>query len=126
MTEMIGERYGIKLVNIFHAGDGNLHPLLLFDLRETGVRERAIAASEEMLRACVEAGGTISGEHGIGIEKRAYLGWMYTEIDQSAFHDLQAIFDTQGLMNPGTIFPIQARPSYPAQSPVLIESSMKR
>jgi glycolate oxidase len=102
-TEQIGERYNLKLVNIFHAGDGNLHPLLLFDIREPGVLERAMHAGEEILRACVEAGGTISGEHGIGIEKRAYLHWMYTDVDRSAFTDVQEVFDQYGLMNPGKI-----------------------
>ncbi len=72
-TEEVAARYDLLIVNIFHAGDGNLHPLLLFDLREPGARERAIDAGEEILRACVAAGGTISGEHGIGLEKRDYM-----------------------------------------------------
>jgi glycolate oxidase len=104
-TEEVAERYRLQIVNIFHAGDGNLHPLLLFDLREPGVRERAIAAGEEILRACVEAGGTISGEHGIGIEKRDYLGWIFDACDLEAFRQLRAAFDPAAQMNPCKLVP---------------------
>jgi glycolate oxidase len=100
VTEEVAARYNLLIVNIFHAGDGNLHPLLLFDLREPGVRERAIAAGEEILRACVDAGGTISGEHGIGIEKRDYMSWIYSPIDIAAMLELRAAFDPRGVMNP--------------------------
>jgi glycolate oxidase len=105
LSEEVAARHGIKVVNIFHAGDGNLHPLLLFDLREPGVRERAIAAGEEILRACVAAGGTISGEHGIGIEKRDYLSWIFSADDLRAFAELRAAFDPQGVMNPCKLLP---------------------
>jgi glycolate oxidase len=88
------------IVNIFHAGDGNLHPLLLFDLREPGVRERAVAASEEILQACVAAGGTLSGEHGIGLEKRDYMRWVFSDADIAAMLELRAAFDPLGVMNP--------------------------
>jgi glycolate oxidase len=100
LTEEVAARYDLLIVNIFHAGDGNLHPLLLFDVREPGVRERAIAASEEILRACVEAGGTLSGEHGIGLEKRDYMPWIYSPDDIAAMLELRAAFDPQGVMNP--------------------------
>jgi glycolate oxidase len=99
-TEEVAARYNLIIVNIFHAGDGNLHPLLLFDIREPGVRERAIAAGEEILKACVDAGGTISGEHGIGVEKRDYMRWIYNETDQQAMLELRAAFDPVGVMNP--------------------------
>jgi glycolate oxidase len=105
LTEEVSRRYDIIIVNIFHAGDGNLHPLLLFDLREEGVRERAIAAGEELLRACVDAGGTISGEHGIGMEKRDYLGWIFNDDDLEAFQQLRGVFDRRGLMNPCKLLP---------------------
>ncbi len=105
LTEAIAARYQITIVNIFHAGDGNLHPLLLFDLRHPGARERAIAASEEILQACVAAGGTISGEHGIGIEKRDYLGWIFNSADLAAFADLRVVFDPLGVMNPCKLLP---------------------
>jgi glycolate oxidase len=99
-TEEVAARYDLLIVNIFHAGDGNLHPLLLFDVREPGVRERAVAAGEEILRACVDAGGTISGEHGIGIEKRDYMGWIYSDTDIAAMLELRAAFDPRDVMNP--------------------------
>jgi glycolate oxidase len=100
VTEEVAARYNLLIVNIFHAGDGNLHPLLLFDVREPGVRERAVAAGEEILRACVDAGGTISGEHGIGIEKRDYMAWIYTPEDIAAMLELRAAFDPRNVMNP--------------------------
>ncbi|HEU4323582.1 MAG TPA: FAD-linked oxidase C-terminal domain-containing protein [Roseiflexaceae bacterium] len=99
-TEEVAARYDLIIINIFHAGDGNLHPLLLFDVREPGVRERAIAASEEILRACVAAGGTISGEHGIGLEKRDYMAWVFSEEDIDAMLQLRAAFDPLDAMNP--------------------------
>jgi glycolate oxidase len=105
LTEEVAARHQITIVNIFHAGDGNLHPLLLFDLRHAGALERAVAASEEILQACVAAGGTISGEHGIGIEKRNYLGWIFGPADLAAFADLRAIFDANGVMNPCKLLP---------------------
>jgi glycolate oxidase len=105
LIEDVSRRYNLIIVNIFHAGDGNLHPLLLFDLREAGVRERAIAAGEELLRACVDAGGTISGEHGIGMEKRDYLSWIFSADDLHAFHQLRAVFDPPLLMNPCKLLP---------------------
>ncbi|HNP73824.1 MAG TPA: FAD-linked oxidase C-terminal domain-containing protein, partial [Kouleothrix sp.] len=100
LTEEVAQRYQLDVVNIFHAGDGNLHPLLLFDLREHGARERAIAASEEILQACVAAGGTISGEHGIGLEKRDYMRWMFSDDDIGAMLQLRAVFDPRDVMNP--------------------------
>ena len=106
LTEEVSQRYGIIIVNIFHAGDGNLHPLLLFDLREEGVRERAIAAGEEILRACVAAGGTISGEHGIGMEKRDYMSWIFNPEDLRSFQQMRAVFDASGLMNPCKLLPM--------------------
>jgi glycolate oxidase len=99
-TEEVAARYDLLIVNIFHAGDGNLHPLLLFDLRETGARERAIAAGEEILRACVAAGGTISGEHGIGLEKRDYMSWIFSPQDIEAMLQLRCAFDPLDAMNP--------------------------
>lgn len=100
LSEEVAARYNLLVVNIFHAGDGNLHPLLLFDLREPGVRERAIAAGEEILRACVDAGGTISGEHGIGVEKRDYMRWIYNDDDIGAMLELRIAFDPHDVMNP--------------------------
>lgn len=105
-TEIIAERHAIKVVNIFHAGDGNLHPLLLFDLREPGARERAVRAGEEILRACVSVGGTISGEHGIGMEKRDYLSWIFSADDLAAFAELRQVFDPLAQLNPCKLLPM--------------------
>jgi glycolate oxidase len=100
VTEEVAQRYDLLIINIFHAGDGNLHPLLLFDVREPGVRERAVAAGEEILRACVAAGGTISGEHGIGLEKRDYMSWIFSRLDIEAMLQLRCAFDPLDAMNP--------------------------
>ena len=107
-TEEVAARYDLLIVNIFHAGDGNLHPLLLFDVREPGVRERAITASEEILRACVAAGGTISGEHGIGLEKRDYMDWIFSEEDIAAMRQVRRAFDPLDAMNPCKLLPTGA------------------
>lgn len=99
-TNEVAERYDLLIVNVFHAGDGNLHPLLIFDMREPGTRERALEASEEILQACVAAGGSISGEHGIGIEKRDAMRWLFDEVDIAAMLELRAALDPCGIMNP--------------------------
>jgi glycolate oxidase len=99
-TEEVAARYELMVVNVFHAGDGNLHPLLIFDLREPGVLDRAIAAGEEILRACVAAGGTISGEHGIGLEKRDYMRWIFSEDDIAVMLELRCAFDPLNVLNP--------------------------
>ena len=101
----IADRYGLKLSNVFHAGDGNLHPNISFDRRDPDELERVIAAGEEILRTCVEAGGVISGEHGIGSEKRDYMGLLFSEADLDAMIRLRAAFDPDRVCNPGKIFP---------------------
>ena len=90
---------------VFHAGDGNLHPNILFDLREPGTLARVEKAGEEMLRACIEAGGTLSGEHGIGLEKNAFMPWIYSPDDLQVMHRVKDVLDPHGLLNPGKIFP---------------------
>jgi FAD/FMN-containing dehydrogenase len=101
----IGDRYGLRLSNVFHAGDGNLHPNISFDRRDAGELARVMQAGEEILRACVEAGGVISGEHGIGSEKREFMGLVFSEADLGAMRRLRAAFDPDGVCNPGKIFP---------------------
>ncbi|MDH3213332.1 MAG: FAD-binding protein [Myxococcales bacterium] len=101
----IGDRYGLKLSNVFHAGDGNLHPNISFDRRDSDELERVIAAGAEILETCVEAGGVISGEHGIGSEKRDYMGLLFSEADLDAMKRLRTVFDPDGVCNPGKIFP---------------------
>ncbi len=104
-VQEIARREGLTLANVLHAGDGNLHPLIIFDARIPGETERVIRAGEEMLRLCVEAGGTISGEHGIGFEKNNYMPWIFSEADLDAMRRVKAVFDPMGVMNPWKMFP---------------------
>jgi glycolate oxidase len=128
LTEMlervreIGERHGLTIANVFHAGDGNLHPCILFDDKEAGARERVLAAGEELLRACVALGGSLTGEHGIGMEKRERMPLMFTEADLAAMRTLRAVFDPAGLCNPGKIFP--GGPSCGELSPVARQAAL--
>jgi glycolate oxidase subunit GlcD len=101
----ICDRHGLRLSNVFHAGDGNLHPNISFDRRDPDELRRVIAAGEEILRTCVEAGGVISGEHGIGSEKREYMPLLFSEADLEAMLRLRRAFDPERRSNPGKIFP---------------------
>ena len=101
----ITERHGLMVMNVFHAGDGNLHPLLVFDKREPGVMERVHAAGEEIVRASVEAGGVLSGEHGIGLEKRDFMSFMFSPADLAAQAAMRRAFDPSGLANPFKVLP---------------------
>ena len=101
----IGEHYKLPVANVFHAGDGNLHPNILFDLRDRGVLHQVESAGEEMLRAVVEFGGALSGEHGIGLEKSAFMPWVFSPDDLDAMHQVKDALDADGIMNPGKIFP---------------------
>jgi glycolate oxidase len=101
----ITERHGLLVLNVFHAGDGNLHPLLVFDKREPGVMERVHAAGEEIVRASVEAGGVLSGEHGIGLEKRDFMPMMFGPADLAAQAAMRRAFDPIGLANPFKVLP---------------------
>jgi glycolate oxidase len=96
---------GIRCGNVFHAGDGNLHPLILFDGREAGALQQAEALAGRILRMCVEMGGSITGEHGVGMEKREYLPLMFNEGEMDCLKRLRAAFDPLGLCNPGKMFP---------------------
>ena len=99
----LGEEYGMRVANVFHAGDGNLHPLVLYGGAEEA--KRAEELSGEILRACVEAGGSITGEHGVGVDKKRYMGQMFSEPDLAAFQKLRCAFDPHALANPGKVFP---------------------
>ena len=107
----IGEHYKLPVANVFHAGDGNLHPNILFDLRDHQVLHQVEAAGEEMLRAVVDLGGTLSGEHGIGLEKSAFMPWIFSDDDLDAMHRVKDVFDSGGILNPGKIFPDPSRKS---------------
>ncbi len=107
----IGKVHHLPIGNLFHAGDGNLHPIILFNPREPGIIDRVVRAGEEILRACVEAGGTITGEHGVGIEKREYMRWMFSDADLQAMQRVKRAFDPTGIMNPGKLLPVGERPA---------------
>ena len=101
----ISERHGLPIANVFHAGDGNLHPCILFDEREPGSVERAMEAGAEILKVCVDAGGTLTGEHGVGLEKKAYMHLVFTDEDMDTMKSVRKAFTPSNLFNPGKIFP---------------------
>jgi len=104
-TEEIAKRHGVRVANVFHAGDGNLHPNVLFDVDDPAEVARGLDASEEILRACVELGGSLTGEHGVGIEKREYMPLLFSEADLAAMRRVKEVFDPRGLLNPHKMFP---------------------
>ncbi|HWM45917.1 MAG TPA: FAD-linked oxidase C-terminal domain-containing protein [Xanthobacteraceae bacterium] len=104
MREM-SQRYKLRVANVFHAGDGNLHPLILYDANQPGELERAEAFGAEILKLCVEVGGVLTGEHGVGIEKRDLMPEMFNEADIDQQQRLKCAFDEKGLLNPGKVFP---------------------
>ncbi len=104
MREM-SERYGLGVANVFHAGDGNLHPLILYDANNPGELEKAEAFGADILRLCVEVGGVLTGEHGVGVEKRDLMGTMFTEADLDQQMRVKCAFDPNHLLNPGKVFP---------------------
>jgi glycolate oxidase len=104
MAEMAGE-YGLGFCNVFHAGDGNLHPLIIFDVMKEGELARAEAFGADILRLCVEVGGVLTGEHGVGVEKRDLMPEMFSEADLAQQQRLKCAFDAAGLLNPGKVFP---------------------
>jgi glycolate oxidase len=104
-AEKIARRHGLEVGHVFHAGDGNLHPNIFFDPGRPEQRARAIRAATEMLEACAELGGTISGEHGVGIEKMHAMSLIFSEADLAAMRQVKEVFDPAGLANPGKILP---------------------
>lgn len=115
LVEVLAEVYAIAarndliVMNVFHAGDGNLHPLLVFDRRDPGVMDRVFAAGQEIVEACVAAGGVLSGEHGIGLEKRDYMSLIFTADDLDAQARLRDVFDPDHACNPQKVLPAGAR-----------------
>ncbi|MEQ9332596.1 FAD-linked oxidase C-terminal domain-containing protein [Thalassobaculum sp.] len=101
----MSEKHGLRVANVFHAGDGNLHPLILFDANRPGELERAEAFGADILLACVELGGVLTGEHGVGVEKRDLMGSMFSEIDLAQQQRVKCAWDPKGLLNPGKVFP---------------------
>jgi glycolate oxidase len=107
MREMaaIGERYRLRIANVFHAGDGNLHPMICYDDRRADELERAKEANEALLRACIALGGSVTGEHGIGVDKSRNLTLQYAEPDLNFMYRLRGVFDPDRIMNPGKLLP---------------------
>ena len=107
--EQMEERYQLRCMNVFHAGDGNLHPLILFDANDPDQWRRAEDFGAEILEKCVEFGGTVTGEHGVGIEKINSMCVQFTPSERETFFALKRAFDPQGLLNPGKAIPTLAR-----------------
>jgi glycolate oxidase len=103
--EELSDEYGLRVANVFHAGDGNLHPLVCYDGAIPGEPERAEELAGLIVKACVDAGGSITGEHGVGIDKKRYMPQMFGEDDLATFQRLRCAFDPDGLANPGKVMP---------------------
>ncbi|MCC7412837.1 MAG: FAD-binding protein [Gammaproteobacteria bacterium] len=108
ITQMSGS-YGLRVANVFHAGDGNLHPLILYDANVPGELERAEAFGADILRLCVEVGGVLTGEHGVGVEKRDLMAEVFSPEDLAQQQRVKCAFDPQGRLNPGKVFPVLHR-----------------
>ena len=107
-VEKVAEESGLPIANLLHAGDGNLHPLILFDERKPGDTDRALEAGGRILEICLDAGGVLSGEHGIGLEKQEYMPLMFSQDDMDAMAQLKPAFGSDEMFNPGKIFPTGA------------------
>lgn len=112
----LSEERGIPIANLAHAGDGNLHPLVLFDQRKPGDTEKVMEIGGEILKMCVEVGGVLSGEHGIGLEKQEYMPLMFTNEDMDAMAKLKPSFATEDRLNPGKVFPTGGHSPHVAQA----------
>jgi glycolate oxidase len=116
--DAISARTGYKICNVFHAGDGNLHPLVLFDAFKAGQYEAVLAIGDEILKLCADAGGSVTGEHGIGLEKRENIRYIFSDDDLGVMARIRTVFDPKGLMNPGKLFPGDRHPATTA-APVI-------
>jgi glycolate oxidase len=105
----MSQHYGLQVANVFHAGDGNLHPLILYDANRPGELDRAEQFGADILKLCVEVGGVLTGEHGVGVEKRDLMPAMFSDIDLNQQQRLKCAFDGKGLLNPGKVFPVLHR-----------------
>ena len=109
LIQAMSKNFGLQVANVFHAGDGNLHPLILYDSNAPGELERAESFGAEILQLCVRVGGVLSGEHGIGVEKRDLMPCMFTDADLDTQERVKAAFDPRQLLNPGKVFPLLRR-----------------
>ena len=109
--EQMSRESGIRVANVFHAGDGNLHPLIMFDGKQQGALERAEELAAKLLRMCIDMGGSITGEHGVGVEKRDFLPEMFDPSTMAMMERLRLAFDPKLVANPGKMFPSTEAPS---------------
>jgi glycolate oxidase len=107
--EAIARESGFRIANVFHAGDGNLHPLIMWDADVPGAEEQVIDAGAEIMRICAEAGGSLSGEHGIGMEKKDLMPLIFSQADMALMQHIKDAIDPGGLCNPGKVFPTAGR-----------------
>jgi glycolate oxidase len=107
--DAIVKGYGLRVANVFHAGDGNLHPLVLYNVNDPVEQEKAEAAGNDILRLCVEVGGCLTGEHGVGIEKRDLMTCQFNKADLDQQMRVRAVFDPRWLLNPAKVFPLAGR-----------------
>ncbi len=105
----ISQKYNLRIANVFHAGDGNLHPLVLYNEKDQEELRRVLEAGEEILRTCVDLGGVLSGEHGIGLEKKNCMPWLFNDDDLEVMHRMRQVFNPQQLCNPGKVIPSRGR-----------------
>ncbi|HLH30757.1 MAG TPA: FAD-linked oxidase C-terminal domain-containing protein, partial [Terriglobia bacterium] len=103
--DRMAEKYGLGVANVFHAGDGNLHPLILFDSRFPDQVDKILTMSEDIMKLCVDVGGALSGEHGIGYEKKDFMDLVFTDDDLNTMMRVKQVFNPHGLLNPEKIFP---------------------
>ena len=108
----IARKHDLQVANIFHAGDGNLHPLILYNANDEAEKERAERCGDEILTLCVELGGCLTGEHGVGIEKRELMSTQFNEVDMAQQMRVKSVFDPQWLLNPGKVFPLKSEEAY--------------
>jgi glycolate oxidase len=108
-TDEIVAHYGLRVANVFHAGDGNMHPLIMYDINNPQEQRKAEEAGNDILKLCVEVGGCLTGEHGVGIEKRDLMHHQFSDIDLAHQMRIRAVFDRDWLLNPAKVFPLDSR-----------------
>jgi glycolate oxidase len=113
----IGQKYDVRIVNVFHAGDGNLHPIVLFDERNSGEVQRVLAASGEILQECIDCGGSVTGEHGIGVEKLNFMNKLFTDDDLDVMRRLRDAFNPENRLSPQKLLPTPAACGFEQKSP---------
>ncbi len=121
--EALSKQYDIRVANVFHAGDGNLHPLILYNGNEEGALERAEALAADILKSCIRLGGSITGEHGVGVEKRDYLPEMFNETDMIVMKTIRQAIDPKEIANPGKMFPGAEAPALSMSGPHPLEKA---